>query len=79
MERKNNPIIPDHYHSGGIDVFAYVEANLSKDKVIGYHQASAIKYIIRAGKKGSALEDFKKAAYHLKHLVRLAEEEEDKL
>lgn len=69
----NDPIKPDHYHSGGIDVFTYIEANLSKEKAIGYHQASAIKYIIRAGKKGLASEDFKKAQPHLDKLKELSE------
>ncbi|WP_416149403.1 DUF3310 domain-containing protein [Salipaludibacillus sp. HK11] len=69
----NDPIKPNHYHSGGIDVFTYLEANLSKEAVIGYHQGSAIKYIIRAGKKGSDSEDFKKAAAHVDNLVRLSE------
>ena len=32
-------------------------------------QANAIKYILRAGKKGPALEDYQKAAHYVQYLV----------
>lgn len=76
-EKKDNPILPDHYHAGGIDVFTFIEANLSPEKVEGYHQCSAIKYVIRAGKKGSASEDYQKAAVHVENLIRIAKKRID--
>lgn len=75
LTERNDPIKPDHYHSGGIDVFTFIEANLSKEALIGYHQGSAIKYIIRAGKKegNTARQEFLKAQPHLDKLKELAE------
>lgn len=72
-DEQSDPIKPDHYHSGGIDVFTYAEANDERAGLIGYHRWSAVKYISRAGKKGSAHEDFKKAQVHIAELVRLSE------
>lgn len=71
-------IKPAHYHEGGIDVFSFVEANLDKEAVIGYHQASAIKYIIRAGKKENnpRKQDFRKALAHIEKLIELTENED---
>ncbi len=51
---------PEHYQSNGMEVIDVIEAF-----DLGFHRGNAIKYILRAGKKGAALEDLKKARWYL--------------
>lgn len=51
---------PSHYTSGGIETIDVIEA-----WQLGFHLGNAVKYISRAGKKGDALEDLKKARWYL--------------
>ena len=51
---------PAHYKDGGIETIDYIEA-----KQLGYNLGNVVKYISRAGKKGSRLEDLKKAQWYL--------------
>ena len=51
---------PPHYKVGGIEVIDFIEA-----KGFGYNLGNVVKYIARAGKKGSALEDLQKARWYL--------------
>lgn len=51
---------PPHYKDGGIETIDFIEA-----KKLGFNLGNAIKYISRAGKKGDALEDLKKARWYL--------------
>jgi hypothetical protein len=57
---------PDHYTDGGIETIDYIEA-----KGLGYHLGNAVKYISRAGKKGTnqGLEDLKKAQWYLARAI----------
>jgi hypothetical protein len=40
---------------------------------LGFSLGNAVKYIARAGKKGSKLEDLKKAAWYLQHEIERLE------
>ena len=51
---------PPHYTVGGIEVIDFIEA-----KGLGYNLGNVVKYIARAGKKGSTLEDLQKARWYL--------------
>ena len=51
---------PPHYKDGGIETIDFIEA-----KQLGFNLGNAVKYISRAGKKGDALEDLKKARWYL--------------
>ena len=51
---------PPHYKSGGIEVIDVIEAFK-----LGYRLGNVIKYVLRAGRKGDALEDLQKAAWYL--------------
>ena len=51
---------PSHYKSGGIQVIDVIEAF-----ELGYRLGNVIKYVLRAGRKGDALEDLQKAAWYL--------------
>ena len=57
---------PPHYKDGGIETIDYIEA-----KGLGYHLGNAVKYISRAGKKGTnqGLEDLKKAQWYLNRAI----------
>lgn len=57
MDNVNNPA---HYTHGGIETIDFIEA-----KQLGYNLGNVVKYISRAGKKGSRLEDLKKAQWYL--------------
>ncbi len=51
---------PSHYKSGGIEVIDVIEAF-----ELGFRLANVVKYVLRAGRKGDALEDLEKAAWYL--------------
>lgn len=51
---------PPHYTAGRFEVIDVIE-----DWKLNFHLGNAIKYVARAGKKGDALEDLKKAAWYL--------------
>ena len=57
---------PAHYTDGGIETIDYIEA-----KGLGYHLGNAVKYISRAGKKGTnqGLEDLRKAQWYLARAI----------
>lgn len=67
-----DPINPDYYKDGGIETIDFIEA-----KGLGYHLASAVKYISRAGKKDPAteIEDLKKAAWYVDRRIKQLEKE----
>lgn len=41
---------------------------------LGFSLGNAVKYISRAGKKGSAVEDLKKALWYIEHEIKKLEE-----
>ena len=55
---------PDYYRRGTIEVWDYI-----RDQGLNYHLGNAIKYISRAGYKGTAAktEDLKKAIHYLEN------------
>lgn len=62
---------PDHY--GGKDN-PYECIKVVEAWGLGFCLGSALKYICRAGKKGDALEDLKKAAWYLNREIQALEE-----
>jgi len=71
----SNPINPDHYTDGGIETWDYIEAKLTREEALGACKANVLKYMSRMGKKGSAIDDAAKAAWYLKRLRELLEEQ----
>lgn len=67
----NDPVHnPSHYKSGGIEVIDVIEAfNLN------FRLANVVKYVLRAGRKGDALEDLEKAAWYLDREIDKLEEQ----
>ena len=62
---------PSYYCDGGIETIDFIEA-----KNLGYHLASAVKYISRAGKKNpdTEIEDLRKAAWYINRRIQQLEE-----
>ena len=61
---------PKHYTFSKIEVIDAIEAwNL------GFHLGNTVKYIARAGKKGDALEDLRKAQFYLNRRIELLEKD----
>ena len=61
---------PPHYKSGGIEVIDVIEAFQ-----LGFHLGNVVKYVLRAGRKGDALEDLEKAAWYLDREIDKLEEQ----
>jgi len=57
---------PEHYKAGGIETIDFIEAT-----GLGYHLGNVVKYISRAGRKGTnqGLEDLKKAQWYLARAI----------
>jgi hypothetical protein len=57
---------PAHYKIGGVETIDFIEA-----KGLGYHLGNVVKYITRAGHKGtsSGMEDLKKARWYLDRAI----------
>ena len=53
---------PAHYNRGNIEVWDFI-----RDQNLSYHLGNAIKYICRAGHKGSKREDLEKAIHYLEN------------
>jgi hypothetical protein len=56
---------PKHYTDGGIETIDFIEA-----KKLGFNLGNAVKYISRAGKKGSRLQDLQKAQWYLAREIK---------
>ena len=62
---------PLHYHSNGIDVIGFAEAQFSDDELKGFYRINAIKYLTRYDKKGTPEDDLQKADFYLRKLIEL--------
>lgn len=75
MEKVNHP---SHYQIGKIEVLDVIEQTLngipSLNTDIAFSHGNAIKYLLRAGRKGDYLEDIKKCIWYLQRIVKLLEE-----
>jgi hypothetical protein len=61
---------PPHY--GGAES-PYEAIKVIEAWALGFHLGNAVKYIARAGKKGDAIEDLKKAAWYLAREIQRRE------
>ena len=60
---------PEHYTYGGIETIDYMKAKATEEEFRGHLRLTAIKYLSRVGRKGDALEDYKKAQWYLNKLI----------
>lgn len=58
-----------HFKSGGIEDIEIIRAKLSPTEFAGYLKGNVLRYMTRAGKKGSQLVDLKSAYYYLGELI----------
>jgi len=56
---------PAHYKVGGIETIDYIQAKLSPEEFRGYLKGNILKYLSRAGNKGSYEEDLLKARWYM--------------
>lgn len=61
----------EHYTSKAIQPWDAMEAWLSPQAFQGYLRGNCIKYLARAGSKGDALEDYRKAQHYLARLIEV--------
>jgi len=73
IERGEQVDHPAHY--GGADdlyeTIKVLKAWLTPEQFVGFVKGNAIKYLSRAGRKGAAEQDHKKAAWYSEYLARL--------
>ncbi len=74
MSQEN--INPKHYRCGKIQVIKIIEDQLSSEEFKGFCKGLIIKYICRADHKNGT-EDYEKAEWYLKYLIKKLEEIED--
>lgn len=59
---------PAHYTMGAVEVISAIEA-----WQLGYHLGNVIKYVARAGRKGDAVQDLRKAKWYLEREIERME------
>jgi hypothetical protein len=59
---------PKHYVSNGIEAIDVIEAFAPGN----YHRGNALKYLMRAGKKGALVEDLRKAIWYIEREIKVA-------
>lgn len=70
----NDPVNrPAHYTAGTIECIDAIREALGDEAFIAYCRGNAIKYLWRTGKKGSAAEDLRKAAWYCSHAANILE------
>jgi hypothetical protein len=61
----------DHYTKMSVQPWAAMESWMSAAEFEGFLRGNAIKYLARAGRKGDAVQDLKKAMHYLEKLIEL--------
>lgn len=59
---------PPHYSANGIEAIDVIEAF-----ELGHHIGDAVAYLLRADRKGDAIQDFKKAVFYINREIALRE------
>jgi hypothetical protein len=69
IKDKSDPVNhPPHYKTGGVETIDFIEA-----KDLNYRLGNVVKYVTRAEKKGSPIEDLKKARWYLDREINARE------
>lgn len=66
---------PSHYTDGRYECLDVIEDVLGSGGYISYCRGNAIKYLWRAGKKGSAATDYRKAEFYCREAAEAEAEE----
>ena len=71
MKAPNDPIVrPAHYTFSAIEPIDVIEM-----WALGFHLGNVLKYLARAGRKGSKLDDLRKARWYLDREIKRMEED----
>lgn len=63
---------PDYYAGNGLSpIGAFQRGLISQEELIGFYKGNIIKYVVRAGKKESAVEDLLKAKSYINFYLDL--------
>ena len=76
-EKENDPINPNHYKQGGIELKDFIKPILENPKVNGYEgglMINIVKYVTRHKEK-NGIEDLKKARWFLEELINYQEKQ----
>ena len=60
-----------HYTDMEIQPWEVIDRSFTKEQREGFYRGNAIKYILRAGKKGDLVEDVQKAIHYLEKLIEI--------
>lgn len=69
----NDPVNHPNHYGGGDNPYEAIKVIEAWE--LGFHLGNTVKYISRAGKKGDALEDLRKAAFYLQREIKNRESE----
>jgi len=73
----NNPVDhPAHYTAGGIECIEAIQASMTPEGFLSYCKGNVMKYLWRAGRKGSVRQDLKKAEWYLNRMINELEDSE---
>lgn len=61
-----------HYKDNALQPWAVMQAWFTEEEFKGFLKGNALKYIYRAGRKGSAVEDYEKAVHYLEKLIEVS-------
>jgi|GEM_PF-808006 len=65
MTMQHDPVNhPAHYKGNGLEAIEVIE-----DWQLGFHLGNAVKYILRAGKKGDRKQDLEKALWYVRRAI----------
>ena len=64
---------PSHYAAGR----QYEPIDVIEDWALGFHEANALKYISRSGRKDNQIQDLEKAVWYLERRISQLEDAED--
>lgn len=68
---------PSHYTRGAIECIDAIQSSMTYEEFKGYLKGNCIKYLWRAGLKGDAVEDIRKAGWYRDKLENLLEMHDD--
>lgn len=68
---------PEHYTAGGIEAIDYLAAKLTPEQFVGFCRGNAMKYLSRAGMKGNAAQDYRKAAWYCERAAQAMQPDDD--
>ncbi len=69
MSASDKQVGGTHYRDLDIQPWEFMEATAPREQFIGYLRYTALSYLARAGHKGPALDDYRKAHHVLEKLI----------